>query len=206
MIRVQHLSPLVPALLLSACMSMKSTQPPVERYALEPAACAQGGGQRPAPALSIAEPQLPAGFDTERIALALDGGRRLDFYAGAAWPDRLGKTLQTFLIASACGLSAAAPESSPTAPRLETRIDDFGPVYAAGPTSPPELRVAMSFRLLSPDGQKLLAEVALRRTAPASANRISAVAGGLDELARAVAAEAFQRLAGAMPSAARRKN
>jgi len=46
----------------------------------------------------VPKPELPPGLDTERIALYLDQGHRLDYYADARWSARLDELLQNFLI------------------------------------------------------------------------------------------------------------
>ena len=49
----------------------------------------------------VAKPDVPPGYDTDRIALMFEQGHRLDYYAGAAWSGRLSDLLQTFIAQSA---------------------------------------------------------------------------------------------------------
>lgn len=146
-------------------------------------------------AVIVQEPEVPAGFDTSRIALHMSGGRRMDFYADAAWPDALNKVLQDFLIQSA-RFSAISPDSGVNAPySLQIKVNDFQPVYAAEATGMPEVRVSLTFRLIMRADEKLLRDFTLTEKMPASANTITAITGDLETLLRQIVATGLSRVA-----------
>ncbi|TAL33496.1 MAG: hypothetical protein EPN97_09440 [Alphaproteobacteria bacterium] len=182
---------------LSACMSMKSTQPPATIYVMHSVKAAARENSRPAalPVVVVAEPVVPSGFNTDRIALYLAGGRRLDYYAGAAWPEPLGKLLQGFIIQSVQGAIADTPEGGfAAAYRLQVRVNDLEPVYAAGPEVAPQLKVSMTFRLVSLKQDRVLLDITRQRTASAAANTLTGVTAGLEALLQSVMSDALKEI------------
>ena len=87
---------------LAACGSLdKLVGPPdaPQIYALRPALSpAQPPGGKVSWALAIQKPSAAGNLDSARIALARNG-MQLDYYAKAAWPDRLPDLVQTALLA-----------------------------------------------------------------------------------------------------------
>lgn len=181
-------------LLAAGCSGMKSSQPPATIYMVHAAGCTAAPVLSKG-VLSIPEPEMPAGFDTERIALYLAGGRRLDYFAGAAWPDHLGKMLQQVILQTPCDIATATPDTANAATAtLYVKVNDFEPVYAGGPKATPVLKVSMRFRLTSGDRELPLADFTVQQTGDAPANTLTGVTQGLETLSQAVLAQAFAQL------------
>ena len=177
---------------LSGCGNItKSKAPPVSVYTLH----AEKPEKRSSTAAVIVqEPEMPAGFDTSRIALHMSGGRRMDFYADAAWPDALNKVLQDFIIQSA-RFSAISPDSGVNAPySLQVKVNDFQPVYDGEATGLPEVRVSLTFRLILRSDEKLLRDFTISEKMPASANSITAITGDLEALLRKIVLTGLSRV------------
>lgn len=185
--------------LLAACAALRKPAPPPALYALRPPPpCPRA--RAGSPMIAVQAPQLPPGFATSRIALYLSSGRRLDYFAGAAWPSELGGVLQDFIIAAgrhAC-LSAVAPGESAAAPwRLNVRVNEFAPVYAAGPEAAPALRASLSFTLVSPEREEAVLDFTLRDERPAEENSLTSVVSGLEALLGDILGRAYAKTAAA---------
>jgi ABC-type uncharacterized transport system auxiliary subunit len=178
---------------LAGCGNItKSKAPPISVYTLH---AEKPQKRASSAAVIVQEPEMPAGFDTARIALHMSGGRRMDFYADAAWPDALNKVLQDFIIQSA-RFSAVTPDSGVNAPyALQVKVNDFQPVYADTAQGVAEVRVSLTFRLIDRSSEKLLRDFTLSEKTPASANTITAITGDLEILLRKVTAAGLSRIA-----------
>lgn len=192
----------ISALLILLCLgACSSSRPPPTIYALH-AKAGKNQERNISHIISVAEPEVPAGFDTERIALYLYGGRRLDYYANLAWPEHLGKVLQGVIVQSALsvpGMMAVTPDSGIPVPySLFVKVNDFAPVYAAGAESTPQLKASMSFRLFSLQGQETLLNTTLSAEKPAAANTQTAVISGIEELLQGINARAFKEISRAI--------
>jgi ABC-type uncharacterized transport system auxiliary subunit len=180
---------LASALLLSGCSGFKSSAPPTAMYTIHAAQAQPQGVYRQKRIVSVAEPSMPPGYDTDRIAISFDQGRRMDYAAGAAWPAPLPKMLQDFVLHSANampGIMAVAPDSGlPATSSLQVRVNDFEPVYAGDPKKePPVVRVSMTFTLMSLERNRIIATVTKGGEQPASANTLTAITGGLETVAQ----------------------
>lgn len=177
---------------LAGCGNItKSKAPPVSVYTLH---AEKPEKRASSAAVIVQEPEMPAGFDTARIALHMSGGRRMDFYADAAWPDALNKVMQDFIIQSA-RFSAVTPDSGVNAPySLQVKVNDFQPVYADTAQGMAEIRVSLTFRLIDRSSEKLLRDFTLSEKMPASANTITAITGDLETLLRKVTASGLARI------------
>src|SRR4051812_29472162 len=84
-------------------LPLKSDKPPAAIYALQagPLCPRDAGISRERKLISVAPPQVPAGFDTNRIALYLMSGRRMDYFASAVWPSNLPEVMQDFIVSAA---------------------------------------------------------------------------------------------------------
>jgi len=186
------------SLLLAACMPLKSKQAPPSVYLLHARIMAQPR-TTPACVITVQEPEVPPGFDTERMALYLYGGRRLDYYAGAVWPEPLGKTLQAVMINEAQNspkLTAARPGAVLSAAySLSARFDDFEPVYPAGPARPPLLKISVNYSVVSLGDQKIIYNAALAEKAMASANTQTDVVAGLETLLQKTIEKMYGKMA-----------
>lgn len=177
---------------LAGCGNItKSKAPPVSVYTLH---AEKPEKRASSAAVIVQEPEMPAGFDTSRIALHMSGGRRMDYYADAAWPDALNKVLQDFIIQSA-RFSAISPDSGVNAPySLQVKVNDFQPVYEGEATGMPEVRVSLTFRLILRSDEKLIRDFTLSEKMPASANTITAITGDLESLLRKIIGTALARV------------
>jgi ABC-type uncharacterized transport system auxiliary subunit len=183
---------------LSACMPFFSSQPEPAIYALHAAPAAGQKNRQGGHAVAIPEPTVREGFDTNRISLYLYNGRRLDYYKNAVWAERLSKVLQEVLIDTANslpGMAATSPDSgTPSLYSIMVRVNDFAPVYAAGPEEPPQLRVSLNFRLVSQEGERILADITLSEKARAASNTQTAIVSGLESLLQKVSSAALQKI------------
>ena len=191
----------------AGCSSLLTQKtPPPTIYALHAAAPENAGeevvGLKKAKVISLAEPGVPAGFDTDRIALFLDNGRRLDYYANAKWPEHLGEVIQNVLIESAPvaeGITVVPPDAAAQpAYRLIASVLDFAPHYQGGANGVPQLNVTVNFRLVEIATDRLVLDVTLPATAAASANTQTAVVGGLEALLQQVTASAYEQVSAAV--------
>jgi ABC-type uncharacterized transport system auxiliary subunit len=151
----------------------------------------------PATGLSIRAPSVPPGFETDRIALYMDGGRRFDYYAGGRWPAHLEDMLQETILRS---VQAAWPTAAVTAPNspqdsymLDTDIIDFQPVYSGAPDGIPALHVKIRFTLRSQENT-ILDAFMLEKSAFATSNSLTAITAGLEILLQDIILRAVARL------------
>jgi ABC-type uncharacterized transport system auxiliary subunit len=181
----------------SACTPLTASQPAPVIYILH-APRNQKETETVTRIVLIPEPEVPSGFDTNKIALYLYNGRRLDYYKNAVWAGHLGKVLQDVIIQSAGsvpGMLAVTPDSNLSASyEILVKVNDFEPVYAAGPQAPPQLKVSIDFRLISLESKKVLLNVTLSARVLASANTQTAIVSGLESLLLQVNARAFRKI------------
>lgn len=186
------------ALALTGCSGFKSTEPPTTLYMLHAAETTAPQAQQTRRFVSVAEPSVPPGFESERIAVYQQQNRRMDYAAGAAWPAPLPKVLQNFIVHSAGGASgvmAVLPDSGiPAGYNLFVRVNDFEPVYTGDAKAAPLLKASMTFTLMSLERNKLVATFTESRDTPAAANTLTAITGGLEQLAQSMVADAFQKM------------
>ena len=188
---------------LSSCIGLPKPPPPATVYQLQ--APAQGlMAQPPAmPAgtrLEIPLPGIAAGLDKERIALALDGGRRLDYYAGAKWPAALPEVIQDITIAtlrqSLPGLSVDDDDNMTGAThRLRMDVQSFASVYAGAANTLPQVRVSVRFALIRLNDNAIISDITLGASEPVTANTLGAVTTALERGLHRVLADALPRLA-----------
>ena len=178
------------SLVLAACGNLLGPPPPSPIYMLRPAPPSQGG-DKVSWALSIVKPDASNSLDTDRIALA-KSDTQLDYYANAVWPDRLPSMIQTTLLAGfeATGRidSVARDEDSLHADyQLTTDIRDFEARYTT-PDSAPSVAITIVAHMAEAHSRKIVANLTVNFTEPASANSVDAVVQAFDTaLAKAVA-------------------
>jgi len=172
---------------LSGCLALTSSAPPVTTYALHASRIAPDADSSYGPGgiLRIEEPVLPAGLDSDRIALYTADGRRLDYYAAAKWPAALNSVLQDVMIEE--GRKALprmvvdTPDLNVTANyKLAVRVIDFAPVYRDDTTTAPFLKVSANFTLIRLPENEVVLDFTLENGQPASANSLTAVTSGLE--------------------------
>jgi ABC-type uncharacterized transport system auxiliary subunit len=202
------LSSIAAALALSACsgLGLSSKQPAPTIYALH--AGAETGqmpsGNRTSGVISVDEPTLPAGFETDQIALFLDGGRRLDYYSAAKWPAPLDQVLHGVIIQAGRTVLPKmiidTPDLNvPANYRLAVKVNQFAPMYARDAETAPELRVSMTFTLVQLPQEKIMSSFTLQDSRPAAGNSLTAVTSGLEGLLQNTLDTAFGRLAKILP-------
>jgi cholesterol transport system auxiliary component len=178
------------SLALAACGNILGPPPASQIYVLRPAAPAQGG-EKVTWGLAIVRPDASDSLDTDRIALARSD-TQLDYYANAVWPDRLPALIQTTLLAGfeATGRidSVARDEDSLHADyELTTDIRDFEGRYAT-PDGAPTATVTIIAHMAQAHSRKIVANLTVSLSEPASANNVDAVVQAFDTaLAKAVA-------------------
>lgn len=196
-------------IILAACMPMiascagggllKSTEPRQNIYTLRPApedATKTAGAAR---ILEVAMPQVPPGFETDRIALYTQGGKKLDYYAGAKWADLLDSTLQDALRRSARNVLPSVVAITPTQGtdgqfRLQTKVNEFAPVYEGGASGAPTVRVSVEFTLVRLPENAIVSSFILKQARVAEADSLDSVAGALEGAMQETLAEAFRRM------------
>jgi cholesterol transport system auxiliary component len=173
------------SLTLSAC-STDLLGPPEAGplYPLRPTFPAAAGGEKVNWALAIMRPDVPGGLDTDRIAL-LQADGTMDYYAKATYPDRLPASLQRALIEGfeASGRVTAvarAQEALHADYNLLVEVKDFQAVYRT-PDGTPQAVVAMSAKLTTARGRKIIGTLPVQKTVDAVANSTGAATQALSQ-------------------------
>lgn len=191
-------------LLLAACANpsklLTSTAPQQTTYTLRPApetAPAEHVGA--ARIVEIAKPVLPPGFETDRIALLTQGGQKLDYFAAAKWPDIFDNVVQDTVRRSARNVLPYVVAVTPAQAmdpdyRLQTKINDFQPVYGSDINAAPDVRVSVEFTLVRLPENRIVSSFILTRAQPAESNRLDSIAGTLEKMFQDILGEAFGRL------------
>jgi len=127
--------------------------------------------------LLIETPTAPGGLDTERIAL-MKTAISLDYFAGAAWTDRVPLMVQNLLVESfenTGKISAIDKESLALRADyvLETDIRDFNAVYAG--SEAPTVRVRIGLKLVRLPQKEIVAMRTVSADAAAQQNSVTAV-------------------------------
>lgn len=196
------------ALMLTGCASqiLQSNEPVARIYSLREAkdiAPIALSGKAVSKTLEIQRPVLPPGFDTARIGMYLENGRRLDYYSGARWASPLDEVLQEFTVQTARKMLPQAIVAAPGQAidsdfRLQIKINEFQPVYAVNPDQTPLLVAGITFTLLAMPNEKILTSFTIDQSIPAKANTLGSVTEGLEYLLQSVEAKAFETLAARM--------
>lgn len=177
------------SLALAACGNILGPPTASQIYVLRPAPPAQGG-PKAAWALSIVMPDASDSLDSERIALT-KSDTQLDYYANAVWPDRLPHLIQTELLAGfeASGridLVARDEDAIHADYQLTTDIRDFEARYATADGAP-TATVTIIAHMAETHSRKIVANLTVNLTEPASANNVDAVVQAFDvALAKAI--------------------
>lgn len=192
-------------LLLSGCASklLQSNEPAASIYSLHEGrniAAASVPANALTKIIEIQRPALPPGFDTARIGMYLENGRRIDYYSGARWASPLDEVLQEFTIQTARktlprAIVAAPGQSIDFDYRLQIKVNEFQPVYAAGPDQPPILMAGMTFTLLTMPDEKIVTSFTIDQQEVAQSNTLTHITAGLEHLLQSVEAQAFETIA-----------
>jgi len=196
---------LVLPLALTGCLSLSSSgaKDASSIYTLH--ASASAAAQAPTPAQArgrevvvVPKPELPAGLGTERIALYLEQGRKLDYYADAKWSAPLDDLLQDYVIQRAKldlpGKVVGTPDLAPSARyRLALKVTDFGPVYADMADKAPRLDVALTATVIALPGETVKTQFTVKKSSAASANSLTAITNELGTLLASATDETLQK-------------
>jgi ABC-type uncharacterized transport system auxiliary subunit len=193
---------LLMCLSLTACSGsfLQSTEPKPTVYTLRPVAEARTAADAGAARIvEVMKPSVPPGFETDRIALYTEGGQKLDYYAGASWPDMMDDVFQQTAMRS---LRNALPYTVAVAPeermdadyRLRMKIDEFQPVYSGAAEGTPELRASFEFTLIRLPEEKIVRSFILRRDMKADGAGMDSILAGLEKMAQDMFSEAYGRL------------
>jgi ABC-type uncharacterized transport system auxiliary subunit len=184
---------------LAGCGALKSAEPQQVMYSLRPVAATESPAIGERVVLEIVKPTVPPGFDRDRIALYLNGGNRLDYFASARWSSTLDELIQTVTARTAANLYpnvvANASEQNVSAQyRLQLKINEFQPIYEAAATSNPRLISNIEFTLISLPDEKILTSFVMGREGTASSNRLETITLGLEKMLQEIERDAFSRL------------
>jgi cholesterol transport system auxiliary component len=160
-------------ILLSGCAILSRPAPP-QLYVLRPQVAPPMG----APVrwrLAVAAPEASASLDTERIALTRSA-TTMDYFANAAWTDRMPLIVQRMLIQGFEGTGRIASVDRDTLGLendfiLQTEIRDFQARYDT-PNGPPEVNVGIQAKLERMPQHDLVASVYVTQQAMAAGNTI----------------------------------
>ena len=138
-------------------------------------------------------------MDSDRYALFLDDGQKLDYFATARWSSTLDRILQDVTRRSA---SAVLPYIVATTPgqgvdpdyRLQLKVNEFQPVYGVNPSAAPTLTVSVEFTLVGVPSDKIMSGFTLSKQEPASENRLDVITLGLERMLQDIEREAFTKL------------
>lgn len=155
--------------------------------------------------LAVATPSAEAALDTTRIALSRSP-TTLDYFADAAWTDRLPVILQARLVDSfdnAHRLVALAGEASAAHSDaiLAIALRHFEAQYDG--SGAPRWRIELTADLISATDRKVIATRTFVGEAPAPQNDMSAIVATADEAWRGVAKEIVDWATASVPRPAR---
>jgi cholesterol transport system auxiliary component len=180
----------VSGLALAGCGDLIGPTEAPRLYVLKPALPRASQGAKADWALSIALPDATAGLDSQRIAI-MRPPAGMDYYANAAWPDRLSVLVQNSLLQAFedCGrIDAVAPDSDGTHADyiLATDLRDFEARYDQ-PDGVPVAVVRIGARLVGAVKRNIAGRFEAVEEVPATQNSVEAAVAALDEaLARAL--------------------
>jgi cholesterol transport system auxiliary component len=176
---------IVAALLgLAACGGiLPAPPPPPQLFRLTPLASAAPAQPNVAVQLVVAAPAAPSGLDTERIALSRSP-TSIDYFATAAWTDRVPLMMQTVLVESlenAGQIRVVARQSQDVRGDVVLAADlrHFEAIYHGG--GAPEIRVELDCRLVRMPDRGVIAVKSFAGTARPAENETPAIVAAFDE-------------------------
>lgn len=177
-------------LALAGCSNiLPKPAPPPALYRLTPASEFPAAASVVPVQLVIDAPTAEAALDTVRIALARSP-TTLDYFADAAWTDRLSGMVQSSLIKSLDNshrIAAVGPQNGALRGDvvLVTELRHFEAVYAAA--GPPRWRIELTAKLIKMPERTILADRAFRGEEAASRNDLVAIIDAADTAWRGTA-------------------
>ncbi|MBV8977188.1 MAG: membrane integrity-associated transporter subunit PqiC [Alphaproteobacteria bacterium] len=172
------------AFVLAACGDLIGpASTPQQLYSLKPQGAAPMPGPKADFSLAVQASTASQHLDSLRIALAQSDGR-VDYYADAAWTDRLHVLVQSALVEafeSSGRIAAVAAEGEGFQADyiLDADIRDFEARYAL-PDGIPAVRVRIVAKLAPIRGRAIVAELNSVHDVPASENSVAAVVRAFD--------------------------
>lgn len=178
---------------------LTSTEPQQTIYTLRPISSTGEASSSKARVIEISLPSMPPGMDSDRVALHLNNGQKLDYYASARWSAQLDRVLQDFTRRSA---SAVLPYVVAVTPdqrlepnyRLQMKVNEFQPVYTADATAAPALKASVEFTLIRLPSDEIVSSFTLLKQDQLQENRLDLVTLGLEKLLQDIEHEAFTRI------------
>lgn len=190
--RTLPLALLAAALMLTGCSDiLPKPAPPPALYRLTAAGDFPSRTALAPIQLQIEVPNAEAALDTTRIALSRSA-TTLDYFADAAWTDRLPLVLQAQLLASfqnahrlvaIAGASSAARSDAV----LIIELRHFEAQY--GGSGPPQWRIELNADLISANDRKVIATRLFTGSAAVPQNNMTAIVDGADQAWRGVATQ-----------------
>jgi cholesterol transport system auxiliary component len=170
--------------LLSGCGSIQLIPQPMQPqlYVLRPQITSPMGAAVQW-RLSIASPDAAASLDTTRIALSRSA-TTMDYFANAAWNDRIPLLVQRLLIQSfdmSNRIVAVDRDTTGTETDylLETEIRDFEARYET-PDGAPQIIVSIQAKLTRMPQRQIVSSLAVMQQARASANTLDSIVAAFD--------------------------
>ncbi len=194
---------LLAALALSGCSTgdlLTSKEPQQTIYSLRPAPVVDAPPSDAAiRIMEIAHPFLPPGMDRDRIALYLNDGQKLDYFAAARWSGTMAEVLQNSTRRTASAalpyVIAVMPEDNVDAAyRLQMKVNEFQPVYGTDSGENPMIVAEIEFTLLALPSDRVLTSFTLLRRGRANENRLDVITAGLEKMLQEIEQDAFIRI------------
>lgn len=201
-IRILLILPLMLALTgCGASRILTSTEPQQTIYTLrapQPQSETEASSS-PARVIEIAAPVLAPGLDTDRIALMLADGQKLDYYASARWAESFGPLVQSYTRRTASAVLpyvvAVTPEQHLNADyKLQVKVNDLQPVYPAGTQSVPVVVANVEFTLIRAKSESIVSSFTLSMQQTPADNRLDLIVASLEALLRDIQQEAFLKI------------
>lgn len=176
------------AMLLSGCAILSGPKVPqlyVLRPELQPA---MGMGAPVRWRLTVASPDAPASLDTARIALSRST-TTMDYFANAAWTDRVPLMLQRMLIQAFDGTGRILSVDRDTVGTendylLQTEIRDFQAHYDT-PNGAPQILIGIQVKLVRMPQREIVSGIVSSHQAQATNNTIDNIVLAFDSAAGA---------------------
>ena len=196
------ISALALALVLCGCSTSKlltSTEPQQTIYTLRPIASTGLASAASAQIVEISMPSLPPGMDRDRIALFLDDGQKLDYYASARWSSSLDHILQDVTRRSISAVLpyvvAVTPEQDIEAEyRLQIKVNELQPVYGTDSKAAPVLKASLEFTLIRQATNQVVSSFTLSKQSAPTENRLDMIILGLEQLLQEIERKSFTKL------------
>ena len=163
-----------------------------------PGEAAAGAAPARAASLRVARPLASPGLDSYHIAL-LQSDHRMNVFAASRWPGPVPEVLESLAVQAlrASGAWSAVEDSTapfPTDFLLQLTVRRFDADYTDGAATP-TVRVTLDCIVGRGEGGDVVATFTASGSAPAAANRMTAVVAAFEQATRAALAELTQRAA-----------